>query len=246
MSASQASRKAFVPLENNPTVMTSLLHNLGLSKTLQFHDVFSIDEPELLAFIPRPALALLLVFPVSEAYKNARNKEDSERDDIEASEKDIIWYKQTISNACGLMALLHAASNGYVRSLVAPGSDLDKLIKEALPLTGLERAKLLETSEALERAHAVAAQEGDTSAPEATADIDLHFVCFVKSTSGRLLELDGSRKGPIDRGLLAEDEDILSSKALDAAVRPFLKREEESGAGEGRFSLIALAQGFDD
>ncbi|KAI7365732.1 hypothetical protein KC336_g21378, partial [Hortaea werneckii] len=33
-------KKRFVPLENNPEVMTTLLHNLGLSRTLQFHDVF--------------------------------------------------------------------------------------------------------------------------------------------------------------------------------------------------------------
>ena len=50
---------AFIPLEANPQLMTDLIHKLGVSKGLQMHDVFSLTEPELSAFIPRPALALL-------------------------------------------------------------------------------------------------------------------------------------------------------------------------------------------
>ena len=57
-----------IPRNQWPELMTSLLHKLGLSPALQIHDVYSITEPELLAFIRRPALALLLVFPVSAAY----------------------------------------------------------------------------------------------------------------------------------------------------------------------------------
>src|SRR5436853_5807728 len=81
-----AGRKRFVPLgtatsypftaasclilgtENNPEVMSALVHKLGLSRNISFHDVFSIDDPELLAFVPRPAQSLLLVFPVSDTY----------------------------------------------------------------------------------------------------------------------------------------------------------------------------------
>jgi ubiquitin carboxyl-terminal hydrolase L3 len=44
---------------------------------------------------------------------------------------------------------------------------------------------------------------------------------------------------------LDEGEDVLSEKALDLGVRAFLKREEEAGGGDLRFSLITLAEGFD-
>jgi len=74
-------RKAFVPLENNPEVMSSLVHKLGLSSMLSFHDVFSIDDPDLLAFVPRPATALLLVFPVSKSYETFRIEEDKDTAD---------------------------------------------------------------------------------------------------------------------------------------------------------------------
>lgn len=105
-------------IENNPEVMSSLVHKLGLSPKLAFHDVFSIDEPELLAFVPRPAHALLLVFPVSETYEKFRVQEDKDRPEYSGCgpEEEVVWYKQTIGNACGLIGLLHGVSNGAARS----------------------------------------------------------------------------------------------------------------------------------
>jgi ubiquitin carboxyl-terminal hydrolase L3 len=107
-------------LENNPEVMTTLVHNLGLSPQLSFHDVFSIDDPELLAFVPRPAYALLLVFPCSETYEKFRREEDATREEYDASGPDepVVWYKQTIKNACGLIGLLHGVSNGEARDFI--------------------------------------------------------------------------------------------------------------------------------
>jgi hypothetical protein len=43
---------------------------------LEFYDVFSIGEPELLAFVPR--LAQLLISPVSDAYEKFRIQVDTE------------------------------------------------------------------------------------------------------------------------------------------------------------------------
>lgn len=228
--------------------MTKLLHKLGLSPTLSFHDVWSIDDPDLLAFVPRPAHALLLVFPVSDTYEKFRHDEDSSRQTYEASGdgEDVIWYKQTIGNACGLIGLLHGVSNGKAREQVQAGSDLDQLIKKAIPLKPAERAVLVEDTDALEQAHQAAAVTGDTAAPAAEDSIDLHYVCFVKSESnGHLFELDGRRKGPLDRGALGPEDDVLSDAALEKGVRAFLKREEEAGGGELRFSLIVLAEAFD-
>jgi ubiquitin carboxyl-terminal hydrolase L3 len=103
---------------------------------------------------------------------------------------------------------------------------------------------LLEDSHALETAHQQAAAGGDTSAPSAEDRVDLHFVCFVKGSDGHLWELDGRRKGPLDRGVLGEGEDVLSVKALDLGPRTFMKREESAG-GDLRFSLIALVPNMD-
>ncbi|OKL61566.1 hypothetical protein UA08_03578 [Talaromyces atroroseus] len=242
-----SNNKAFVPLENNPEVMSHLVHQLGLPTTLGFTDVFSIDEPELLAFVPRPANALLLVFPVSKTYEASRVAEDSSLPDYSGTGPDepVLWFKQTIRNACGLIGLLHAVSNGEVRSHIIPGSDLDNLLRDAEPLKPAERADLLYDSKALEAAHADAAKLGDTAAPEAEDQVDLHFVAFVKALDGGLWELDGRRKGPLKRGQLGPDEDVLSDTALELGPRRFLKKEAEGGKGDLRFSLVSLGPVFD-
>ncbi|RKF63477.1 Ubiquitin carboxyl-terminal hydrolase isozyme L3 [Erysiphe neolycopersici] len=235
-------RKAFVPIENNPDVLSALIHRLGLSSELSFYDVFSIDDADLLSFIPRPAIALLLVFPVSKAYEEFRSNEDQNNPDYDIKgTQDVIWYKQTIRNACGIMAILHAASNGESRKFIKSDSDLDKLIKQAIPLGPIERADLIYNFEALETAHQDAAYQGQSCAPRAEEDIDLHYVCFTKGEDNVLWELDGRRKGPLNRGKLGVEDDLLSEKSLELSVRSFLKREEAAGNSEIRFSLMALA-----
>lgn len=106
--------------ENNPEVMNSLVHKLGLSTNLGFQDVFSIDDPDLLAFVPRPAYALLLIFPVSETYEKFRRQEDGPKEDYDGAGagEPVVWYKQTIGNACGLIGLLHGVSNGVAKSFI--------------------------------------------------------------------------------------------------------------------------------
>lgn len=100
--------------------MTSLVHNLGVSPSLAFHDVFSIDDPDLLAFIPRPAYALLLVFPTSRTYEQSRVREDTDLPEYKGfgPDEEVMWFKQTIRNACGLIGLLHGVSNGDAKRFI--------------------------------------------------------------------------------------------------------------------------------
>ncbi|KAF3767892.1 cysteine proteinase [Cryphonectria parasitica EP155] len=241
--ASDTGKIAFIPLEANPELMTNLLHTLGLSPELAMHDVYSLTDRDLLSFIPGPAHALLLVFPVNAAYTSHRLAEDATLPEYhgKGENEPVVWFRQTIRNACGLMGLLHATANGSARAKVEPGSDLDKLLKEAVSLDPIERTKLLETSQSLARAHYSAASQGDTAAPQATDDVDLHYVCFVKTDDGTLWELDGNRKGPLDRGKLESDEDVLSEKALTLGPRRFF----EWGGEDIRFNAVALAKNLD-
>lgn len=222
--------------------MTHLVRQLGLSPNLAFHDVYSLTEPSLLSFLPRPALALLLVFPVTPTYEKFRQQEDSSRGEYGGfgEGEEVVWFKQTIRNACGLIGLLHAVCNGGARQQIQDGSDLQKLLHDAIPLKPLERAELLYESHALESAHAKAAKQGDSAAPDAEAKVDLHFVAFVKSEDGELWELDGRRKGPLKRGKLGPEDDVLSERGQELGVQAFLRREEAAGGGELRFSVVML------
>ncbi|GKT59499.1 ubiquitin carboxyl-terminal hydrolase [Colletotrichum tofieldiae] len=238
-----AAAPAFIPLEANPELMTSLLHKLGLSSALSVHDVYSLTDPDMLSFVPRPALAVLLVFPVSAAYESHRLAEDSLLEEYKGKgpQEPVVWFRQTIRNACGLMGLLHAVANGPAREYIQKPSDLNTLIENAVPLDPVARAQLLENTPSLATAHREAASQGATEAPEASDDVDLHYVCFVRGEDGTLWELDGRRKGPLNRGQLDAGEDVLSEKALTWGPRKFLERE----GADLRFSAVALAGSLD-
>ncbi|KAL6352372.1 hypothetical protein LRP88_14354 [Fusarium phalaenopsidis] len=198
-------RKHFILLESNPTVFTELAHGLHLSPELEFHNVFSLDEPDLLSLIPRPALAL-------REYSKS------------GVDEDVVWFKQTINNACGLYGILHAVvTNGAARDFI--GQYLD-------------RAAVLEEDEQPESIYKTIALQGDTEVPENAEDeVDFHYVCFAKShKNGHLYELDGDRKGLIERGALDQDDDVLSERAL-GVILEFIR-----GVGKDiSFSLLALA-----
>jgi len=222
--------------------MNQLSYALGLSSTLAFHDVYSLTDPTLLSFLSRPALALLFVFPATPAYLAAYNEEQATIPTYRGSgaNEPVIWFKQTIGNACGLIGLLHCVCNGVERESITSGSELDRLLEQAIPLTPDRRAKVLEDSDALEAAHMAAARTGDSAVPDVDAHDDMHYLAFVRGKDGCLWELEGGSKGPVKRGALEEGEDMLSERALEKGVRKFFKREEETGSGEMRFSVLML------
>ncbi|OJZ81574.1 hypothetical protein ASPFODRAFT_51959 [Aspergillus luchuensis CBS 106.47] len=236
-------RKTWRMLENNPDVMNQLAAKLGLSPELQFYDVYSLDDSSELTHIPRPALALLVIIPLTPAWNQNRKAEDADKEEPYPGsgrpDEPVIWFKQTIGHACGSIGLLHSVINGPAVDFIKPDSDLAEIRKQAIPLDMDKRAKMLYDSETFEVAHKSVEQAGDTDANLMDERDGGHFVSFVKS-GGKLWELEGSRKGPLERGDLGEDEDVLSPRALDMG----LKRIIDLNAGEGGslcFSCIALA-----
>ena len=234
--------------ENNPGVMTRLAHNLGLSQALSFHDVYSLTDPDLLAIIPRPANALLFTYPGTESSNAHHMKANEIEPDYEGSgpEQPVMFYRQIIQHACGLIGLLHCTTNGSALDFIEKGSDLDNLVKDTMPLKPAERARFLNDSDMLEKAHSAAAQTGDSTVPLLGENPDHCFIAFVKGKDGHLWELEGSRKGPVDLGVLADDEDVLSDKALNLGPLAFWKREEAASSVDIRFSCTVLAATMDD
>ncbi|PWN27475.1 cysteine proteinase [Jaminaea rosea] len=233
----------WVPLESNPELFTEWATSLGLpASQWAYHDIFGLD-PELLSMVPQPVQAVLLLFPVSNAYEEQRQKED---EGVEISQKgtelkkgEMMWWKQTIGNACGTMGLLHSLSNASsVRTSLPSDSPLAKLIDQSAPLPPLERSALLTKSKELARAHTTAGSGGQTAAPQADESVDLHFTCFVRGESGELVELDGRRKGPVIRKEAAkvEKQEDLLSVAASFVKKHYMEMDPEAV----QFNLIAL------
>ncbi|KAH6605037.1 hypothetical protein Trco_006744 [Trichoderma cornu-damae] len=236
-------QKTFIPLENNPEVFTSLVHDLGVSPDLGFYDVYSLDDAHLLALVPRPVLALIFITP-AQMYYAVREEDGTAVSpaqltyDKSGDEEPVMWFQQTIGHACGLMALLHSVANGEAREFVQKGSFLDGLLSQASPLKPVERAAALYASEELEMKHMKAARTGSSHPPGANEDNHFHFISLVQGKDGHLWELEGATDGPLDRGPMRDGDDVLSEGALDQAVRKFLK----AGNGNLNFSIVALAR----
>ncbi|KAJ5160662.1 ubiquitin carboxyl-terminal hydrolase isozyme L3 [Penicillium canariense] len=230
-------RKTFIPLENNPEVLSHLCRNLGISRDLAFHDVLSTC-PELLAWVPRPVYALILLAdrPI---YNAARSAIEPTVPEYHGSGPDepVMWMRQTIGHACGLMALLHSVWNLEGGQHVPTGSRLDALFKQAVELGPAERAQLLYDSKFLEEAHMDAASRGSSIAPSPQDDNHHHFVAFVVR-DGQVWELNGGLNGPLQRGTLT-GEDLLSERGLAMTVQDFLDAAEKGGH-EG-MSIVAVA-----
>merc|ERR1712107_533829 len=85
--------------------------------------------------------------------------------------------------------------------------------------------------------------QGQSQAPEDLDNVILHFVCFVRSKDGELVELDGSggRKGPLKRGKkVASQEDL-----LPVAVEYVKDNYMALNPDEVNFNLIALGPSLD-
>ena len=122
--------------------------------------------------------------------------------------------------------------------LPVPDCTIAKLLTSCVALSPANRAKAIERFKEIESAYRTVALQGDSDVPENAGDeVDVHYVCFVKSSkSGHVYELDGDRKGPVDHGALGSDDDVLSGDGLDI-VQKLICREEGTNVS---FSLLAL------
>ncbi|KAJ5691647.1 Ubiquitin carboxyl-terminal hydrolase [Penicillium malachiteum] len=227
--------KTFIPLENNPEILSRLCKNLGISSKLTFHDIFS-TSPDLLASIPRPVHAIILLVhaPIYHAARSSIEPTIPECKDSGVS-KPIIWIKQTIGHACGLMALLHCVFNLKDGRYLVPESTLDKIRDKSTELEPTECAKLLYDSEFLEAAHMNAAAQGSSAAPSPHDDNHHHFIGHLG-----VWELNGGMNGPLRRGSLSGELDLLSEEGLALTVNDFL--DEAAKGGYGEMSMVAIAE----
>ncbi|KAI4849910.1 hypothetical protein E4T44_03056 [Aureobasidium sp. EXF-8845] len=229
--------KTFLPLESNPEVFTSLAHNLGLSSALRFIEVYDLDvtsEEEVLAYV--------LAFPTGEGYNEVvddRDSGDSDGTEVEKNEDEkVLWLRQTIHNACGLYALLHATCNGIAREYIKPDSVLHTL----LTTSPSQRSEFLSSNTEIETLYTTAAKQGDTATPEQDDEVDWHYTCFVPSLDDRvLLELDGDRWGPYEHTFQESDGRSFSEKARDVIKKEYFGKAE-GGGREGMFSVLALVR----
>ena len=227
-----AEGERWLPIESNPEVMNSFLAKLGVPRDWEMCDVFGLD-PELLLMLPQPCLALMLLFPVTEKYHEFSREQEEAMRGVEISDR-LYYMKQTISNACGTVALMHSVINNVIGDQISlQDGPLKTFVEATLSLSAEERAVKLEADDAICECHDRAAREGQTRAPDRDERVDYHFVSFV-SVEGHLYELDGRKSGPIKKGKTSS-ETFLSEAA--AACKEYMSRDPDNI----NFTVVALA-----
>lgn len=244
-----SSEKRVIPLESNPDIFNELSYKLGLSPVLQFHDLYSLTDPDLLSFIPQPVYAIIMLFPLTETYEAYRRQTDavdSPSTAAYANEKttDIKWFKQTIGNACGLYALLHILANLPQDFIISSLILKDSLLRQITKYSSVEDvSRLVENLESDIQLDSNYGVQGQTAAPSAQDSVDLHFVTFIKSPhDGHLYELDGRRNGPIDLGKLSDAPHILDDPKVVEKVQFYMNNTDEKN--KHNFSIMAIAPGL--
>lgn len=155
------------------------------------------------------AQALILLYPLSETEKREKS--------VSSNTKDVFFLKQTVENACGSVALLHVLGNNM--ATVSPGSLMDKFYSAVKDQSHDEKGSALEKDAQICALHASYSSIGQTEAPDASANVDLHFIAFVRGEDGNLYELDGRMDGPICHGAIDGDLQGAFFQACSKAIQ---------------------------
>jgi ubiquitin carboxyl-terminal hydrolase L3 len=203
MADADASNPLLTPLSNDPESLSQFAETIGVDPaSFQFAEIYSFDE-ELLALIPQPVYSTIFLFPVGPDTGPL----DLRHSDPVAVDGAVPWFTlQTVSNACGTIAVIHSVLNNLSRLVIKADSWLSRFIAANGPdTTPAERAEHLEKSNDLLSLHEGSATQDST--PILPSSGYNHFVTFV-IFEGKLWELDGRKPQPICHG---PTEDLLNA-----------------------------------
>jgi len=231
--STEESGTRWLPLESNPEVINKYVNKIGINTDkYEFIDIYGLDS-ELLAMVPRPCIAVLLLFPVTKIYQEYRQKQiENQRNLIQKLSPNLYFTKQTVQNACGTVALIHALANNTEVLNIDNEQAFGKYLQATKVMNPSERAEYLKTDSNITNAHHDSASSGQTETPNIHDEVDLHFIAFI-AKDGDLYELDGAKEAPINHGPVS---DQLLEKTCE-----IVKKLIELNPEEVRFNLIGLA-----
>ena len=142
----RAAAGPWLPLESNPDVLNPFLRKLGCPKDWSFCDVFGLD-PELLMMVPRPCVALCLLFPCDKISTPRRAELRAKRGAPLDAEAGLFFTQQLdgCGNACGTIACMHALGNAAAAGAFAldDGSLLGRFVAETAGSSAPDRGAAL-------------------------------------------------------------------------------------------------------
>lgn len=217
----EAKKFSWPPLESNPEVFTSYLHSIGLSPSFAIGEVFGFDE-ELLAFLPQPVLGVIVCYERLIPKSDYRQQDKGSADDYDK----VLYYmhqSKKLDNACGIIACLQAIFNCPVIDL-DKSSVLGKFRERTLNCTPQERCEELERDTDFQTIHKRFASKGQSAAITSGQDkVKHHFIAYTLNIEGKLVELDGTKLGPV---IVGDCSDLLRGSIKEIMEK--LERKEIS------------------
>jgi ubiquitin carboxyl-terminal hydrolase L3 len=237
----------WLPLESNPEVFSSFAKKVGLPETHEWQDILGLD-PDLLAMVPQPVAAIILLFPCTPGIYRARREEDRSLQAhvaagslTEAASKPFFLEQvASFGNACGTIAAVHSLTNADIPRLQS--GPVCAFRDKTAAKTPTQRGAALLTTQHLKEVSDTAAEHvaAQTTCPSREGpDLDHHYCAFVpvKVESGavHVVELDGTKVCPVDHGPVAGGDTFLQGAA--AVVQASFMSVEP---GSMEFAMMAL------
>ncbi|XP_023942286.2 ubiquitin carboxyl-terminal hydrolase-like [Bicyclus anynana] len=220
---------AALPMESNPETMNRYLQKLGVPSKWRMVDVVGL-EADALHWVPRPVLAVILLFPLSENYEQHRAQQESELISKNIPPPAGVFYlRQVLSNVCGTIALVHSVANNTNKIDLEDGL-LKNYISDAKDLDAEGKGALLENSANILQAYKDTVESADQETEE-SGPVN-HFVTFIHR-DGILYELDGRKSSPINHGPTSPDNFLEDAAKI---CREFIAREPDNIG----FNVVAL------
>eukprot|EP00927_Polykrikos_kofoidii_P025334 TRINITY_DN22785_c0_g1_i1.p1 TRINITY_DN22785_c0_g1~~TRINITY_DN22785_c0_g1_i1.p1 ORF type:complete len:302 (-),score=57.91 TRINITY_DN22785_c0_g1_i1:40-903(-) len=205
----------WLALESNPEVFNPFCERMGLPAGWGFVDVWGLDA-ETLDLVPQPVAACVVLFPCTDAIYEARRRQDvvlsgkgTDSQFAASTDKELFFLRQVkdFGNACGTIACLHAVANCRHSVSLQDGAPLEGFVRSHLDMSPEERGHALVSEQLLRAAsdEAAALPQAQTALPQRDGPpLDHHFAAFVRSAKGQLIELDGTKRVPVDHGPTTE------------------------------------------
>ncbi|GFR11135.1 ubiquitin carboxyl-terminal hydrolase isozyme L3 [Trichonephila clavata] len=221
----------WLPLESNPDIMNNFLKNLGVPTKWKIFDIVSLDE-ELLGMVPSPVYSVLLLFPFSEADNQyCKKQEDIAKSKPQEMDPKLYFMQQTISNGCGIVALIHAIANNIDKLNLESDSVIKKFIEETKTLTPIDKSKTLESNYEICQALKNSYEDGRSLCNRCI----FHFIALTQMNS-MLYELDGRKIAPVIHGPTSRESFL---KDAARVCKEYMKRDPENV----NFTALAFCAG---
>ena len=244
----ESKTERWLPIEFNPEMMYKFLHNCGLPTDKWAISVFYGLDAALLSILPHHVVSLTLLFPINEKYEEYCRKQEADLiGSTQKIPKDLYFMKQTISNACGTVAMIHAVANNLEHIQLEEGSFLKNFFEETVNKTPEERALALESDDGICAIHDQVAQESQTNPKTPNLEdgdvgcvrlckLCYHYVTFVEN-GGHMFELDGRKSSAINLGQTTKQTFLLDAIKQ---CQKYMKRESEDLCSWRNVVVVAL------